>query len=94
MDRIIEIGRFDHVVLLVAAQAMLWTKGSRQPDVRAGGKRIEAVHQRFCHRCRVGEEGDAPASQRRTQTGVRKEPVYAERHATAGEGKCAAKQSE
>ena len=37
MHRIVEVLRLHHVVLLVAAQAMLWTEGGGELDVTAGG---------------------------------------------------------
>jgi len=53
VDRIVEVGRLDHVVLLVAAQAMLRTERSDELDIAAGGERIERMCQVLRHRRRV-----------------------------------------
>jgi hypothetical protein len=48
MHRIVEVRRFDHVVLLVAAQAMLRTESGGDIDVAASGQCIERVRQVLC----------------------------------------------
>ena len=54
-------GDFDHVVLLVAAQAVLRAEGGADAEVAAGGERVERMGEVRRHRGGMGEQGDAPA---------------------------------
>ena len=76
--RVEEIRRFDHVVLLVAAQAVLRAEGGAQLDVGQGGEGVERMRQVGGDRGRVGEQGDALAGQRAAQGGVGEQAVDAE----------------
>ena len=80
--RIEEVGRLDHVVLLVAAQAVLRAEGGGELDVGQGRQRVERVRQVARHRRRMGEQGDAAAVERRAQGGVGEQAVDAELDAT------------
>ena len=81
VDRIEEVGRLDHVVLLVAAQAVLGTERRDQVDALARGQGVETVGQVGRHRGGVGEKGHPLAGQARAQGGVGQQPVDAEFHA-------------
>ena len=50
----------DHIVLLVAAQAVLRAEGGGDVDA-GGGERVEAVGEVAGHRGGMGEQGDALA---------------------------------
>src|SRR5690606_24672868 len=76
----------DHVVLLVAAQAMLGAKGGGQADVRTGGERVQAVGQAGGDRSRVSQEGDAAANEGAAQFGLGEQAVDAESHGRSGYG--------
>ncbi len=65
MHRIVEVGRLDHVVLLVAAQAMLRTEGGGDVQAAARGQPVEGMPQVPGDRGGVREQGDAPALERR-----------------------------
>ena len=80
VDRIGEVGRFDHIVLLVAPEAVLRAEGGADPEVAARGEGIERMRQVFRDRSGMGEQGDAPARKRGAQSGVGEEPVDAEFH--------------
>ena len=80
MDRIVEVLRLDHVVLLVAAQAMLRTEGGGDLDVAACGQRIERMRQVGRDRSGMREQGDAPAVKRRPQSRFGDKAVDAEFH--------------
>ena len=86
MHRIVEVLRLDHVVLLVAAQAMLRTEGGRDLDIAAGGQRIERMRQVGRDRSGMREQGDAPAVKRRSQSGFGDKAVDAEFHGCYGLG--------
>ena len=93
MHRIVEVRQLDHVVLLVAAQAMLRTERGAELDVAACGQRIERMRQVFRDRSRMREQRHALARERRAQGGFGDKPVDAEFHdGTAGENS-SAKQS-
>ena len=49
VDRIDEIRALDHIVLLVAAQAVLRTEGGGEADAAYGSQRIEAVGEILRH---------------------------------------------
>ena len=80
MNRIAEVRRFDHVVLLVAAQAVLRTEGGGELHVAARAQRIERVGQVARDGGRMREQRDAPALERRAQFWFGDEPVDAEFH--------------
>jgi hypothetical protein len=80
VDRIVIIGRFDHIVLLVAAQPVLGPEGGADPEVAAGGERVERMGEVLGHRGRMGEQGDTAAGQWRAQRGVGEEAVEAGLH--------------
>ena len=61
VHRILEIRRFNHVVLLVPAQPMLRAESGADLYVAAGGERIERMRQVFCDGCRMGKQRDALA---------------------------------
>jgi hypothetical protein len=77
---IVEVRRLDHVVLLVAAQAMLRTEGRRQSDVAARGQCIERMGQVMGERRGMGEHGHALSLKRRAQCRVREQSIDAELH--------------
>jgi hypothetical protein len=56
------VRRLDHIVLLVAAQPVLGPEGRREPEIVAGGKRVERMGQVRRHRGGMGEQGDPPAA--------------------------------
>ena len=78
VQRVEEIGRFDHVVLLVAAQAMLRAEGGAQIDVGQGHQRVERMGEVGRYRGRVGEQRHAATGQRAAQGGVGEQAVDAE----------------
>ena len=80
MDRVVEVLRLDHVVLLVATQAMLRAEGGGELDVAAGGERIERMRQVGRDRCGMREQSNAPAFERRPQGGFGDKAVDAEFH--------------
>ncbi len=80
MHRIVEVRRLDHVVLLVATQSMLRPEGGRDPDVAAGGERIERVGQVLRDRRRMRQQGHTPALEWRAQGGLGEEAIDAEFH--------------
>ena len=84
--RIVEVGRLDHVVLLVAAQAVLRAERGGELDVAAGGQRIERMGQVARDRGGMGEQRHAPALQRRAQGRVGEQPVDAEFHGASAVG--------
>ena len=61
VHRILEIRRFDHVVLLVAAQPVLRAEGGADLHVAAGGERIERMRQVFCDGRGMRKQRDALA---------------------------------
>ena len=78
MQRVDVVRRLDHVVLLVAAQAVLRTEGGGQLEVGQGGQRIERVRQVAGQRSRVGKQGDALAGERATQRGLGEKAIQSE----------------
>ena len=86
MDRIVEVLRLDHVVLLVAAQAMLRTEGGGDLDVAASGQSIERMRQVGRDRSGMRQQGNAPAGKRRPQRGFGDKAVDAEFHGCHGLG--------
>ncbi len=79
--RIEVVGRFHHVVLFVAAQAVLRAEGCRQLDVGQRGERVDGMDQVARRRGRVGEQRYAAAGERAAQRGVLEETVETELHA-------------
>ena len=67
MHRIVKIGRFDHVVLFVAAEPMLRSQSRAEPDVAKCPQRIERMGEIPGHRRRVGEQSHAAAGERPAQ---------------------------
>ncbi len=93
MHRIVEVRRLDHVVLLVAAQAVLRTEGSGELDVAACGERVERMRQVLRDRRRMREQRHALARERRAQRGFGDKPVNAEFHDGTAGANSSAKQS-
>ncbi len=93
MHRIVEVGRFDHVVLLVAAQTMLRTESCGELYVAARGQRVERMRQVLRDRSGVREQGYAPALERRAQSGLSEKSIDAEFHNHYAAGSSWAKQS-
>jgi hypothetical protein len=69
MHRVDEVGRLDHVVLLVAAQAVLRAEGGAQLESGRRPRASSEWRQVGGDRRRVGEQGDALAGQRAAQRG-------------------------
>ncbi len=65
MHRIVVVRRLDHVVLLVAAKAMLRTEGGGEFDVTARGQSVKGMPQVVGDRGRVRKQGDTPTLKRR-----------------------------
>jgi hypothetical protein len=78
--RIGEVGRLDHVVLLVAAQPVLRPEGRGEADVAGGGERVERMHELARDRGRVGDQTDAPAGEALSERGIFEQAVDAEAH--------------
>ena len=78
MPRVDEVGRLDHVVLLVAAQAVLRAEGGAERQVGQGGERIERVGEVAGDRGRVGKERDPATGERAAQLGIGEQAVEAE----------------
>ena len=68
--RIDEVGRLDHVVLLVAAQAVLRAEGRREPQVPERGQRIERMREVGRDRSRMRQQRDAASAQVLAQPGI------------------------
>ncbi len=80
MSRIVEIRRFDHVVLLVAAQAVLRAECRGQVEVVECRERVECVLEARSDGRGVREQRDAPAGELPAQLGLGDEAVEAEAH--------------
>src|SRR5262249_14158253 len=93
VHRIVEVRRLDHIVLLVAAQSVLWTEGGGHLDVAARGKRIERMCQFFRDGGRMREQCYAFALERRAQGWLGDESIYAEFHDGTTARNSSAKQS-
>ena len=89
----VKSSRLHHIVLLVAAQAML--RPERGGDLDAGGdERVEAVGQVARDRRRMGEQRDALAFERPAQLRLGEQPVDSEQgHGALLKASRAAKQS-
>ncbi len=86
------IRRFHHIVLEIAAHAMLRPENRGDVQTRRD-QRVETVRQVRRHRRRMGEQGDALARKRRAKRGVGEKAIDAEFHAPPGAGSVSAKQS-
>ena len=82
MDGVGEIRRLDHVVLLVAAQAVLRAEGRADRQPRKRRERVQAVCEIARHRCGVREQRETLADERRAYTRLVEEPVNAEPHSS------------
>ena len=93
--RVDEVGRLDHVVLLVALDPVLGSEGGAQPEVGQRGQRVEAVRQVGGDRGGMREQRDALSLQRGAKRGVGEQAVDAEgnSHAASGAPSVSAKQS-
>ncbi len=80
MDRIGEVRRLDHVVLLVAAQTVLRTESGSDVHVTACGQCIERVPQVRRDRSGMREESDALALEGRAQGGFGDKSIDAKFH--------------
>ena len=80
VHRIVEVRRLDHVVLLVAAQAVLRAERGGELDVAAGGQRIERMRQVLRDRGGMREQRHAPARERRAQGRLSEQAIDAEFH--------------
>ena len=63
IDRIGEIGRFHHIILLVALQPMLWSEGSGDVDISTSNQRVERMFKSRGHRSRMGNQCNPLSSQ-------------------------------
>ena len=93
VDRVDEVGAFDHIVLLVAAQPVLRAERGGQADVGASGERVEAVREVARDRGGMRDQRDALAVQRGAQRRVGEQPFDTEFHARRYSGSRAAKQA-
>ncbi len=80
VQRILEIRRLDHVVLLVAAQPVLRSESGRDVELAAGEERVERMRQVDCDRGGMREQRYAFAGKRRAQGGLAEESIDAELH--------------
>ena len=64
VDRILEVRRLDHVVLLVAAQAVLRPEGRRDLDIGAARQGVQRMLQAFRDRGWMRQQGDPPTRKR------------------------------
>ena len=94
MHRIVEVRRLHHVVLLVAAHAVLRAERGADPDVAERHQRVERMRQVARDRSRMGEQRDTRAFERRTQGRLFEKAVDAEFHRANAAGSSSAKQSE
>jgi hypothetical protein len=92
VQRIGEVLGFDHIVLLVAAQAVLWTE--RCAELQAGcGERIQSVPQIRRNGGRMGQISDTLAFQRLAQGRVGQEAIETGLHSAVGGASSSTKQS-
>ncbi len=84
VHRIVVVRRLHHVVLLVAAQAVLGAEGGGQVHPGQGGQGVQRMGQVRGDRGRMGQQRHAPSFQRRPQGGVGDEAIDAELHASSG----------
>ena len=93
VNRIGEIRRFDHIVLLVAAKAVLRAEGGGEVEP-ACRERVERMGEVGGDRGRMGEQGDALALERAAQRRLGEQAVDSEFHGCGGAASSAAKQSD
>ena len=84
MHRIDEVGRLDHVVLLVAAQPVLRAERGGEPHVAERRQRVERMHEIARHRGGMGEQADAASGQRLPQRRLGEQAIDAELHGVRG----------
>ncbi len=82
VGRVDVVGRLDHVVLLVAAHAVLRPECGGQAEVLMRCERIDRVREIGGDRGRVGEQGDATAIERLPDGAVEQQAVNPEFHRT------------
>jgi hypothetical protein len=82
--RVGEVRRLDHVVLLVAAHAVLRTEGGREAQVAARRQRVERVREIGGHRGRMGEQRHTAAGERRAQRGIGEQAIESGLHRRDG----------
>jgi hypothetical protein len=80
VQRIDVVGRLHHVVLLVAAQAMLRPEGGGEPQRCERRERIERMCERTSHRGRVSQQRHTPSQQRLAQRRFFEQTLDAEFH--------------
>ena len=78
MDRIDEVRAFDHIVLLVAAQAVLRAESGAKPDSANAASASRLCVKIASDRSRMGDQRDPLAFQRRAQFGIGQQPFDAE----------------
>ncbi len=78
---IVEVRRLDHVVLLVAAQAVLRAEGGGQLHVARRGQRIERMREICRDRRGMRQQRDALAGQRLAQRRLRQQTIDSVFHA-------------
>src|SRR5439155_20470309 len=76
-----EVRRLDHVVLLVAAKAVLRPERRREPHVATCRERVDRVRQVARHRRGMRDEPDPPAGQRAAKRRVVEQSIQTESHA-------------
>ncbi len=92
-DRIIEVRRLLHVVLLVAAQAVLRPERRRQLQAGRRRQRVERMGEIARDGGRMCQKAEALSGQRAAKFGLREEPVQTEFHTGDAAGISTAKQS-
>src|SRR6185295_15669022 len=80
IDRIIEIGRLDHVVLFVAAQPMLRAESGSQLKIAQRRQSVERMNQITRHRRWMRQQRYALAGKRSAQLWLFNQSVDAEFH--------------
>ena len=75
-----KVGRFDHVVLLVAAQPVLRAEAGRKIDLRERAQNVEGMHEIARNRGRMREEGHTLSGERRAERRILEQAVDSELH--------------
>src|SRR4051812_34263224 len=83
VHRIVERRRLDHVVLLVAAQAVLRAEGGGQREVVESRERVERMREVGGDRCGMSEQRESLAAQRAAQRGLAEQAIDAELHSSS-----------
>ena len=83
VHRIGEILRLHHIVLLVAAHAVLRAESGRELEIAKRAERIERMGEVGRHRGGMGEQGHALALERGAKRGIGEETIDAEFHGDA-----------